>query len=211
MKSSPLLDLYNQSVFVQKNFFGMDVAYGEGIILNDEVPFIMDLSAVPKVLVIGRGAKNWLQNFGEIPSELFACSFTENGGYICEIMANQYVIVSDPSGEDLKPIYTALPTEEENDVRVLPYECAEILLYGSSILEKISGLITFDTALLNNKSLTPVRIATVDVYALRSEKPSQYLRLICSPADAHFLTLTISQSFDHPSDLLVGFNPLIKL
>ena len=35
-------------MFVQKNFFGMDVAYNEEIILNGELPFIMDLSGRPK-------------------------------------------------------------------------------------------------------------------------------------------------------------------
>ena len=91
-------------------------------------------------------------------------------------MTNQYVIVSDPSGEDFKQIYTKFTPEEENDICILPYECAEILIYGSNIFEKISGLITFDTTMLSSGKLTSVRIATVDVYAIRSEKPSQYFK-----------------------------------
>jgi hypothetical protein len=56
-----------------------------------------------------------------------------------------------------------------------------------------------------------VRIATVDVYAMLSKISSQYIRIILSAPDAHFLTLSICDCLDEDEGVLVGFDPTIKL
>jgi len=178
--------------------------------MDASTSFVMDLSAIPKILVVGKDAKHWLEEFNVIPDTLFACSFSESGGYICQIMTDQYLIVSDPSGQDFRQIFNGVPSEDL-EVLILPYECAEILIGGPSIWEKIAGLVTFNPSLLNETALTSVRIATVDVYAMLPKISSQYIRIILSAPDAHFLTVSICECLGNKDDALVGFDPTIKL
>jgi len=210
MKISPLLDLYSNNESEAKQIFGMTIACSEGIASNKKSPFIMDLSAIPKLLVAGKGANALLTEFIAVTEELFTCSFAENGAYISQIMADQYLLVGDPTGQDFGPIFNRL-RHNDPEVLVLPYESAEILIYDPEIWKNLSGLVTFDTKLLSQTALSSVRIATVDVYALLSRAPSQHLRITCSPADAHFLTKTISECLGETNDVLVGFDSNIKL
>ena len=210
MKESPLLPLYSDSKFTKKETFGMTIASNGKSTMDASTSFVMDLSAIPKILVVGKDAKHWLEEFNVIPDTLFACSFAKNGGYICQIMTDQYLIVSDPSGQDFREIFNGVPSEEL-EVLVLPYECAEILIGGPSIWEKIAGLVTFNPSLLSETVLTSVRIATVDVYAKLSKMSSQHIRIIMSAPDAHFLTISICECLGNKNDALVGFDPTIKL
>ena len=210
MKESPLLPLYSDSKFTKKETFGMTIASNEKSTMDASTSFVMDLSAIPKILVVGKDAKHWLEEFNVIPDTLFACSFAESGGYICQIMNDQYLIVSDPSGQDFREIFNGVPSEGL-EVLILPYECAEILVGGLDIWDKIAGLVTFNPSLLNETTLTSVRIATVDVYAMLSKSRPQHIRIILSAPDAHFLTMSIWECLDNQDDALVGFDPTIKL
>ena len=210
MKESPLLALYSDSNFTKKDTLGMTIAHDAKSTRSTNASFVMDLSAIPKILVIGKDAKHWLEKFNATPDTLFACSFAKNGGYICQIMTDQYLIVSDPSGQDFREVFHEIPSKDL-EVLILPYECAEILVGGLDIWDKIAGLVTFNPSLLNETTLTSVRIATVDVYAVLSKSRPQHIRIILSAPDAHFLTMSIWECLDNKDDALVGFDPTIKL
>ena len=87
MKESPLLPLYSDPKFTKKETFGMTIASDEKFTMDASTSFVMDLSAISKILVVGKDAKRWLEEFSVIPNTLFACSFAKNGGYICQVMA----------------------------------------------------------------------------------------------------------------------------
>jgi len=210
MKESPLLTLYSDRKFTKKETLGMTIATEDQPTISARTLFLMDLSAIPKILVAGKDAKHWLEKFSVIPDTLFTCSFAKNGGYICQIMTDQYLIVSDPSGQDFNEIFHGVPSEGL-EVLILPYESAEILVGGLDIWGKVAGLVMFNPSLLNETTLTSVRIATVDVYAMLSKISSQYIRIILSAPDAHFLTLSICDCLDEDEGVLVGFDPTIKL
>ena len=210
MKESPLLPLYSDSKFTKKETFGMTIASNGKSTMDASTSFVMDLSAIPKILVVGKDAKRWLEEYSVIPNTLFACSFAKNGGYICQVMADQYLIVSDPSGQDYREIFNGIPSEGL-EVLILPYECAEILLGGPDIWSKIASLVMFNPSLLSETVLTSVRIATVDVYAKLSKMSSQHIRIIMSAPDAHFLAISIYECLGNKDDALVGFDPTIKL
>ena len=210
MKESPLLPLYSDSKFTKKETFGMTIASDEKFTMDASTSFVMDLSAISKILVVGKDAKRWLEEFSVTPNTLFACSFAKNGGYICQVMADQYLIVSDPSGQDYREIFNGIPSKGL-EVLILPYECAEILLGGPDIWRTIAGLVMFNPSLLSETVLTSVRIATVDVYAKLSKMSSQHIRIIMSAPDAHFLAISICECLGNKDDALVGFDPTIKL
>ncbi len=69
MKESPLLALYSDSNFTKKDTLGMTIARDAKSTRSTNASFVMDLSAIPKILVVGKDAKHWLEKFNATPDD----------------------------------------------------------------------------------------------------------------------------------------------
>jgi hypothetical protein len=207
MKISPLLECYTDSNAKIGEFFGMETAIGEALPHLNSQDFIMDLSPTPKCLVVGSESRQWINQKinGEL-GPLFKCHLQDQGGFICEIIRDQFLAVSG-AGDTTWCSIAVTPQAFDKQFLILPYDCAEFIAGGPNIWNLLSVLTSFDLGSLKPNQLTPTRIATVDVYLLAYEN---MLRVFCTPADGHFLFNTIKNSIISSGGVLMGFNPSIN-
>jgi len=94
------------------------------------------------------------------------------------------------------------------DIRILtlPYDCAEFIVGGPNTWGLLHALTSFDVDSLKPNQLSPMRIATVDVYVLPYKN---MLRVFCTPADGYFLFNTVKTSVISGGGVSMGFNPSI--
>lgn len=206
IKISPLLECYAESNAKLGEVFGMKVAISEVLPRSDTQDFIMDLSPVPKCLVVGTGSRQWVteQINGKLGC-LFDCQLQEDGGFISEIIRDQFLAVNGTNEATWKP-FTERFNLSGSKILILPYDCAEFIVGGPNIWNLLSALTSFDLDSLKPNQLSPMRIATVDVYVLPYKK---MLRVFCTPADGYFLFNTVKTSIISGGGISMGFNPSI--
>jgi hypothetical protein len=206
IKISPLLECYAESNAKLGEVFGMKTVISEVLPRIDTQDFIMDLSPVPKCLVVGGESRQWIteQIDGELGG-LFDCHLQKNGGFIPEIIRDQFLAVNG-TNEATWTSFTENFHASGSKTLILPYDCAEFIVGGPNIWNLLYALTSFDLDSLKPNQLSPMRIATVDVYVLPYKN---MLRVFCTPADGYFLFNTVKASIISGGGVSMGFNPSI--
>lgn len=161
---------------------GMQVASG-GPGIDTARDVLVDLSALGKRLLVGRGAYNWLQSeFGGAPDELFACVKTVAGADVVQLHYGQYLVIDPVSGD--APGLDAVPPD---GVVMLPYDALEFALLGPHLDKLYTELSATDPDRLATDRWYPTRFAHAEVGVRLIDVPVRHLRVVASPADADFL------------------------
>ena len=133
IKISPLLECYAESNTKPGEVFGMKTVISDVLPRIDTQDFIMDLSPVPKCLVVGRESRQWIteQIDGELGG-LFACHLQNNGGFISEIIRDQFLAVNGTNEATWKSFAEKFHAPDSR-ILTLPYDCAEFIVGGPNI------------------------------------------------------------------------------
>ena len=182
---SPVLEVYSEA-YVTRAIDGMAIAC-DGPAIEPERDHLVDLSALRKTLVIGPGAKDYLQTrFGCAPQALFDCVTTTEGRTLVYIHYDQYLVIDDVAGHE------PLLGDEHHDVRIddgllLRHDACECALIGPGRVEILHETSATAASLLDTNRWLATRIAHADVGIRLISHPTPHLRIVCSPADARFM------------------------
>jgi hypothetical protein len=137
--------------------------------------------------------------------DLFDCRLQKNGGFISEIIRDQFLLVNGTNEATWKS-FTEKFHAPDRRILTLPYDCAEFIVGGPNIWNLLYAMTSLDLDSLKQNQLSPMRIATVDVYVLPYKN---MLRVFCTPADGYFLFNTVKTSVISDGGVSMGFNPSI--
>lgn len=170
-------------------FAGMRMATG-GPALVAGGNALVDLSAVPRRLVVGPGAADWVsRHTGLRPGAMFLIS-TGEGGCCVRLHQQQYLLIG-ALHASAAPGW--LDAQSATDALVLPYECAEFALLGPCREPVLRELSTLRPDAIVPGRWVAARLAHADIGLRTVDDPQTHWRIVCSPADAHYLYGVVSE------------------
>ena len=202
--SSPVLATYgHDATTTQVN--GMRVA-SDGPAIEPEGDYLVDISAVRKVIALGPGATAYLSdNFGKAPENLFDCVTTSKNQTLVHLHYDRYLIINALEQGETAINERAHETAIDGGV-LLRYDVCECALIGphqQTILHELSAT---SADLLSPELWLATRIAHADVGIRLIQAPQPHLRIICSTGDARFMFSTLAEVVNEVGGSLSTFD-----
>ncbi len=189
---SPVLELYDDGVTALSVCHGMHIASG-GAALADGLDALVDVSALPRHLIVGAGAPAWLRSHAwQPPSTLFECHQQSDGHTLVRLHDAQYLLLAAVDAAS-DPLADVAAMELPADVLILPYECAEFAVLGPARFDTLLELSRLDPAVLAPGHWCATQLAHADVGMRVIDQPQSHWRIVCSPADARYLFSTLRE------------------
>ena len=216
LKQSHILDCFDPAEFEFAAVNGMRIAARRK---NDRPvgDYVADLSAIPKRLVVGAGAPEWLAEYGiDAPSGLLQYRLIEGGATVVRFHHQQYLLIEDMSASPPGPVFD-LDEGRHGKVLVLDYECADFAIGGPHTTALLAELCAMDFATAPEGIWIATHMAHCEVslqlgrtgdaaVGADSVRESSACRVICSPAEGQFLFGIIKDVINQYAGSVLGFN-----
>jgi hypothetical protein len=178
MRVSPLLECHPASEFVHGPVAGMTVALTRRDGRGDDLPFIVDLSVLRKLLLVGQGAAAALAEGALAPPAMLARGTGPDGSWVARLGARQYLVAEGPTGgEAFDQIAEAAP----RTTSCIEQEWCEIGLADPLLIAVLGEFSTLTRASIRLDAWVPLLIADIEAVAIR--RSDDVCALLCAPAD----------------------------
>ncbi|MEX2482315.1 MAG: hypothetical protein WD928_15765 [Gammaproteobacteria bacterium] len=172
--------------------------------------FVVDVSAIPRRLIAGSGAAQWLEAHGlPCPGDVQGWCALGAGGLVAQIHYGQYLVIDQPDGGAAPALFADSP-DRGADVLILDHDQADIAVSGSArdaVLAELCAVEMDYTA----DDWRSVRLAHCDVGLWQLSAPVPHTRVLCTPADARFLFGVLRECVTAAAGEVVGFTDYLAL
>ncbi len=222
LKQSPIIECFAHAEFQFAGVNGMRIATLSNAGINKENnddqsvgDYIADLSAIPKRLVVGVEAPQWLSEFGiDAPSGLLEYRQIEDGTTVVRLHHQQYLLISGTSIMTGLPLGSSIFDLDEGrhgNVLVLDYECAEFAIGGPHVGALLAELCPMDLASAPDGVWLVTRMAHCEVSLQLGGGNDAACRVICSPAEGQFLFGIIEEVINEHDGSMFGFHDYLTI
>ena len=201
MRVSPLVGKFDSAKFTFGFAHGMTIALARRQRTSFE-DYLVDLSAYPKILLVGEGAPDLLKSCDlQVPS---LCTRYSNGRgqWVACVSPTRYLMSGDDESINSPSSVgaTAGPA-----VTVLPHDMVELALGGACVPAILAELTALDFTQFGANAWIPAVFAGIDVALYRARRADE-LRVLCAPADGPYLFETLTTLMRERGGAVIGIN-----
>jgi sarcosine oxidase, subunit gamma len=209
-RESPLLGEFGTDAFTVTAHHGMRIA-GRRMQGSDCENFIADISAVPRRLVVGSGAAQWLAAQGIVcPSRLQDWALLGEDGLIVQLHIDQYLLVDQVVGGAAPALFDGPLGRASADRLVLSHDLTEIALGGPARAVALDELCAVEPDYDCDNWLS-VRLAHCEVGLWHRIAPVPHTRIQCTAADARYLFGVLRECLQSMQGKVIGFDDFLQL
>lgn len=205
-----MVSLFDETQFKFGVMYDTWIALATRSAIN-KIGLLADVSAVPKRMIVGPGARELLATFGiRAPEKLMRWMALGEDGAVVPLRRDRLLVVSPTRSDETNEIFQKITGRSENTL-VLQHEAADFALGGSATDSLVGELCSMDISCLADDVWIATRLANCEVMLRRLTKGCVNYRLMCSPADAGFLFNVLIDVTKECGGSVVGFNDYLGM